>query len=322
MIRPVLEGQCADAAVQMAPMRWKRAALIGGLLGLIPQAWMLTEGTWNPLRWGRLSDFYDEQARALLDGTFAMDQRILGIESFARGDQHFMYFGPVPALLRLPFVTFTRSLDGQLAAVSMFSALIVLMAATMHLGWRLRQRVLLGDVSEPTVDVSRIESVGVALTMFSIVGASSLLYASSRTWIYHEAILWGSALTMAAIAVLLVWMDTDDINSRQSHRLLVLTSSLTMLALLTRPSVAGGALAALGLVMAKPMVDFVIRGRRGGAGQHSVHPCYRAQIDRPDLCPDVSSVERPDRQLQHRELVEIPAATRRALRPTGLHAPH
>lgn len=278
MIRPVLEGQCADAAVQMAPMRWKRAALIGGLLGLIPQAWMLTEGTWNPLRWGRLSDFYDEQARALLDGTFAMDQRILGIESFARGDQHFMYFGPVPALLRLPFVTFTRSLDGQLAAVSMFSALIVLMAATMHLGWRLRQRVLLGDVSEPTVDVSRIESVGVALTMFSIVGASSLLYASSRTWIYHEAILWGSALTMAAIAVLLVWMDTDDINSRQSHRLLVLTSSLTMLALLTRPSVAGGALAALGLVMAKPMVDFVIRGRRGGAGSTVSTPAIEPRL--------------------------------------------
>ena len=184
------------------------------------------------------------------------------------------------------------------------------------------QRVLLGDVSEPTVDVSRIESVGVALTMFSIVGASSLLYASSRTWIYHEAILWGSALTMAAIAVLLVWMDTDDINSRQSHRLLVLTSSLTMLALLTRPSVAGGALAALGLVMAKPMVDFVIRGRRGGAGSTVSTPAIEPRLTGLTFVLMSAALSAPIVSYSIVNWLKFPAATRRALRPTGLHAPH
>ena len=225
---------------------------------------MLTAGSWNPLRWGRQSDFYDVQARALLDGTFAMDQRVLGIESFARGDQHFMYFGPVPALLRIPFVAFTRSLDGRLAAISMFGALLVILFAVVAIGWSLRQRVR-PDSDQDGAVVSWFESAGVALTTFAIVGGSSLLYASSRTWVYHEAILWGVALTLATIAVLLRWLDVDDINGGRSHLLLLATSGLATLALLTRPSVAGGALAAFGLIAAQLLVrTWWHRRRRSG----------------------------------------------------------
>lgn len=210
---------------------------------------MLTAGTWDPLRWVRQSDFYDAQARALLNGTLAIDQRVLGIESFARGDQRYMYFGPVPALLRMPVVAVTRSLDGRLAAISMFCALIVTLWAVMQLGWNIRRRVVSRDGEHDAASVSRIESVMVGITMFAIVGASSLLYASARTWVYHEAIAWGVALTLVTIVALLAWIDVDDINSRRAHLLVATTSVCAMLALLTRPSVAGGALAALGLIV-------------------------------------------------------------------------
>ncbi len=239
--------------------RWNRSAATGGLAGLLLQVWMLTAGTGDFLRWGRQSDFYDVQARALLDGTLAMDQRVLGIESFARGDQHFMYFGPVPALLRLPVVAFTRGLDGRLAALSMLAALGVMLVAVMRLGWRLRQRIAVaGDTSSDT-GVSRFESLAVGLTMFAIVGGSSLLYASSRTWVYHEAILWGVALTLASLAALLAWCEIDDLNSWPAHQLMIGASTLAMLALLTRPSVAGGALAALALAAVTAVVTAPIR---------------------------------------------------------------
>ena len=217
---------------------------------------MLTAGSWDLLRWGRQSDFYDVQARSLLNGTFAMDQRVLGIESFARGDQHFMYFGPVPALLRLPFITFARQLDGRLAAISMLLALGVTLVALLSLGWRLRRRVVTADDRL----ISRFESVSVALTFFAMIGGSSLLYASSRTWVYHEAILWGVALTLASLAFLLAWLD------HRSSWLLVGASAFAMLAILTRPSVGGGALAAMGLVAGRELLAMLPGDRRRDAG--------------------------------------------------------
>ena len=237
--------------------RWRRGASAGASVGLVLQVWMLTAGSWNPLRWGRQSDFYEVQARALLDGTLAMDQRVLGIESFARGDQHYMYFGPVPALLRLPVVAVTRSFDGRLAAISMLCALVVIFVTVRWIGWNLRRRAVPGHQA-----VSLLETMAVGLVMLSVIGGSSLLYASARTAIYHEAILWGVALTLAAIAALLAWLDVDDVNAMRAHRLMLLTSVFTMLAMLTRPSVAGGALAALGLVAAKVVIDRLPRHRR------------------------------------------------------------
>lgn len=251
-----------------------RAGTVGGIAGLLLQTWVLTAGTWQLFAWQRQSDFYDVQARSILDGTLAMDQRVLGIESFAHDGRHFMYFGPIPSLLRLPVVAITRSFDGRLSAASMLVALVVILATVLRMGWRIRCRVIAavpaddptsGDDPDDDADddpdqdpdhdvlgdvaaVSRLEAVAFGATTFAIVGASSLVYASSRTWVYHEAILWGVALTLASIAALLVWIDVDDVNSRQSHLWIAATSALAMLALLTRPSVAGGALASFGLI--------------------------------------------------------------------------
>jgi hypothetical protein len=177
-----------------------------------------------------------------------------------------MYFGPVPALLRFPFVAFTRQLDGRLAAISMLLALGVTMVALLSLGWRLRQRVVTAEDEA----ISRFESVSVALTFFAMIGGSSLLYASSRTWVYHEAILWGVALTLVSLAFLLAWLD------HRSSRLLVGASAFAMLAILTRPSVGGGALAALGLVAGREMLALHTHRRRGRPDDNEGHDTDRS----------------------------------------------
>ena len=230
--RPEPCGAVADR------QRWFRGAGLGGVLALGLQYWMLTAGTWNPLRWDRGADFYDVQARSILHGTLAMDQRVLGIEAFGRGDDVYMYFGPVPALLRMPIVGFTQRFDGRLGAMSMLLALVVTLAVVAPMAWRIRTR-LLDDRA-----TSRWEVVGAGGLMFMILGGSSLLFALSRTWVYHEAIVWGVALTMASYAALLLWLDGN------GRRFLGWASIAAVLAMLTRPSIGGGAVAALGAVAA------------------------------------------------------------------------
>ncbi len=230
--RPPQVGEAADRR------RWYRSARIGGAVALLLHSWMLTAGTWNFLRWERSAEFHEGQARAILNGSLAMDLRVLGIESFARGPNAYMYFGPVPSTYRLPIVAFTRTLDGRLSSISMLVALFAIVGVVIGLAWRMRCRVL---ASKP---VSRGEAVGAAGLVFLVVGGSSLMYASSRTWVYHEAIHWGAAYTLASYSALLLWLQY------RSRRFLVWASVLATLAFLTRASVAGGTVVALSVVLA------------------------------------------------------------------------
>ena len=218
--------------------RWLRGARLGGAAALLLHTWMLTAGTWNLLRWERSADFHEAQARAILNGSLAMDLRVLGIESFARGDNAYMYFGPVPSAYRLPIVGLTRHFDGRLSTISMLVALFVIVPVVIGLAWRMRCRVL------PTTAVSRAEVAGAGALIFLVVGGSSLMYASSRTWVYHEAIHWGAAYTLASYSALLLWLQYG------ARRFLAWASLLATLAFLTRASVAGGAVVALAAVLA------------------------------------------------------------------------
>ena len=229
--RPPTVGDSTDRR------RWLRGARIGGAFALLLQIWMLTAGTWNLLRWERSADFYEGQARSILGASLAMDERVLGIEGFARGPNWYMYFGPVPAAFRIPFVALTHRLDGRLSAISMLLALAVVVAAVNSLGWRLRNR-LLGDQR-----VSRAEAAGAAGLIFMVVGGSCLLFLSSRTWVYHEAIMWGVAFTMASFAAMLLWFDYG------SRRFLIWASIFATLAMHRRASVAIGAVLAMGALV-------------------------------------------------------------------------
>lgn len=229
----------AEPAARPGRRRWQRSAWTGGALGLVLQFWMLTAGTWNLLRWERTGDFYDAQARSLLHGRLAVDERILGIESFARDGETYMYFGPVPALLRIPVIALTNRLDGRLSALSMLLALTLILGAIVALGWRLRE-LIRGDRS-----VGRAEAASAFLVGFGAIGASSLVFAASRTWVYHEAIMWGVALTLWSWIALLRWLH------HEGRWWLAAATGLAALAMLTRPSVGGAAVAALGWVVVR-----------------------------------------------------------------------
>ena len=75
-------------------------------LTLLNYRWDL-ERTANPL--GYASNFFDAQGRALLDGHLFVPAGSLGIEGFVQRGHEYMYFAPLPALLRIPVLMTTTS---------------------------------------------------------------------------------------------------------------------------------------------------------------------------------------------------------------------
>ena len=103
---PVNEGrESADAAAETSGRhRFRRAALVSGLLGALVFFWMVNAGQLNPFHAERFGNFYDVQAHSLLHLHWDVPAKQVAFEGFLVDGKTYVYFGPVPALLRLPVV--------------------------------------------------------------------------------------------------------------------------------------------------------------------------------------------------------------------------
>ena len=228
----------ADQAAADARRRFRRAALIGGLFALVVFYWMVNAGQLNPFHAERFGNFYDIQAHSLLERRWDVPAEEVAFEGFLIDGKTYLYFGPVPALLRLPVVAITDSLDGRLTQVSMLVALAVALVFVTRLSWRIRGLVR-GDAP-----VTRLELWAIGSYVFLIATGSVVFFLASRAFVYHETELWGAALALAAYdAILGVLLEP-------SRRWIVLASFWATAAFLTRVTVGTGPLIALGIVLA------------------------------------------------------------------------
>jgi hypothetical protein len=117
----------------------------------------------------------------------------------------------------------------------MLLGLAVLLAAAAALHWRVRGFV------RPARPVDRAETWAVFLLQLAL-GAGVPLYLASRPVVYHEAELWGAALSVAALVAIL------DVVRAPTGRSLVWAGLATALALNTRFSVGMGPVLALALL--------------------------------------------------------------------------
>lgn len=217
-------------------VRYLLSCAVGSLLGGLAFTWMLTAGNWHIFQWQKLGSFYDAQAHSLLNGHWDVPQKILGIESFTVEGKSYLYQGPVPALLRLPIVAFGDRLDGRLTQLSMLVAYVVIMCVITQLSWRLR------EIFRPRAPMTLGECLGMGAFLFLLGGGSSLLYIASRAWVYHEALIWGVAFSLAATNSMLGHLTKPSWRSRLTLCL------LTTAALMTRASIGIGPLIGLGLI--------------------------------------------------------------------------
>ena len=229
--------------------RFAVACAAGGVLALVVLAWFATtrQGVFGSVQ---LGDFYETQARSWLHGRWDAAPNAYLFERFAVGGKYYTYFGPWPALLRLPFVAVTDSLDGKLSAVSVVLACSVLLVGVAGLSWEAR-RAWRGDAM-PTV---REQLLAGGLVLLAGVG-TTLVFLAGWTAVYHEAILWG-----VAWAVVSFWLLIRHLRAGRPLDL-VLASVAAASSLLSRGSVGLGPIVAIGLVAAARGVDFV--RRRGG----------------------------------------------------------
>lgn len=217
--------------------RYGRGFAIGAVLAGIVFFVMITEGT---LDVGHTvpytADFYDVQAHRLLEGQLSMPKPVLGIEGYVHDGKSYMYFGPFPAMLRLPTAALTDSLDGHTAVASMSVAFIVAMAALGRISWRVRRW------TRGVAGVDSWDEVLAGATAFVLGVGTTVIFLGLGPYVYHEASLWGIGLALAAFEVILAWVE------RPRARLVALASVLTLLSLLSRLAVGLGPAAALGLL--------------------------------------------------------------------------
>jgi hypothetical protein len=227
----------------------------GIVVSLVVFAWVVTAQSWNFFRSLPFSNFYDVQARSLLAGHFYMSARVLWIEGY-RVDHHtYMYYGPVPALLRMPVLLFTHRFDGRLTEVSLMAAFVVALVAVSRLVWKARLLI------RGTSAVGWGEAVLSGAWVAAIGLGSVLLFLGANIQVYNEAELWGAALTLCALDAIVGFVIAP------SGARVGLCCLFATLAVMTRGSVGASAVAALALMALGHGVLWTLRrveARRGG----------------------------------------------------------
>ena len=106
-----------DAPAPPVPSARRRYALVWTVAGAVATVfffWLITAGTGKVLVEERVGNFHDTQVRAWLDGRWDVPPEVVTIEGFVTDGRTYLYFGPVPALLRLPLMAATDAFDGRL----------------------------------------------------------------------------------------------------------------------------------------------------------------------------------------------------------------
>lgn len=168
-----------------------------------------TAWTFNPLRTPysgqTFSNFFEAQARAFLKGNLALEKGELGIEAFVRDGADYMYFGPLLAMFRIPFVAL-EFLEGRLTAISLLVGTLVFYLQAI----KLFDIVL--ELVHPNGRQSSRERWFRIGWRASVATGTVILTLLAIPWVYHEAHLWSAALFLALLNQMLRF---EDMNRRQ-----------------------------------------------------------------------------------------------------------
>ncbi len=180
-------GWFSAAAVHRA---WRHRWFLGTSAVLtLGFAWVVTLGTFRLNEHEIFGNFYDYQAASLLQGRLDVPEEGIGGEAFEAKGKLYGYFGPTPALLRLPFVA------SGLAFGNLSRAAMLLYFGMTLAGAYLLVREALRFIGETDPDPVPSRMATVILLTASGWG-STVLFLASRSLIFHEAILGGIAFAL------------------------------------------------------------------------------------------------------------------------------
>ena len=223
------------AAPFLDRFRWDWLALAFSLLLL---AWIVTGGDWDFFpQAGFLESFYDAQAQSLLDGRIDVPQEAIATEAFMRHGKAYGYFGPTPALMRLPLQLLLPGMYGRWGRVSMLLASAFTLGLLLLLMPRLESRF-------PLAGGPRLRNLLRAVLILGAAIGSTNFFVSAERKVYQESIIWGSALAFAAAVFLACYL------MHHKAKWLALACAAALLAFLARVSSGVGPLVSLFLLEA------------------------------------------------------------------------
>ncbi|MEX0768718.1 MAG: hypothetical protein WD029_09620 [Microthrixaceae bacterium] len=241
-----LRAEHDDADIKAAYFALRRrflgAAILGAFLSVVIFLGVMQASRQTLLDQDLLGNFYDGQAQALLDGRMNVDPDVPGFEGFRIGEETHIYQGILPAVMRMPILALSSRFEGRLTGLSMLMAFSIAIGCLIAMAWRVRC-LMRGAVAMRTV-----ETFCTAVVSFGTAG-SSMLFLSSTTWVYHEALLWGAAMCVGSFTALIYFMAPVEA-TKPGARLgsLLLAVLLAACAVNTRSSIGLGPLAALGFL--------------------------------------------------------------------------
>lgn len=235
-------GYAGDAAVERY-VRW-----VGGAGAAVTALWLWFQ--LDVLDQRIFGNFYDLQARALLDGHWDVPAGSLGNEAFQVRGQEYLYNPPGPSLLRMPVMLVTDRFDGRLTVLSMFLAWLLTVVLFSLLIWRVR-RLLRG-----TAPLPRWEAAGYAGLLVACTAGTGLLYLASIPWIFHEVYTWAVPMAVGVAFALL------EVLRRRGAAGLVAAGLFTLGAVMTRAT--AGYACGLGVLA---VAAWFASGRAGAAAR-------------------------------------------------------
>ena len=222
----------------MPPAPWKWPAirwdwLVAGFT-LVLLCRVVTDGDWNLFHQpGYLETFYDAQAQSLLHGRIDVAKDAIDREAFVRQGKYYGYFGPTPALARIPLNLILPGMYGRWSRFSMWLGSAVILASLLLLFRRLEELLQLKGKLWGWLRGT--------LTVAVVLGSTNIFLAVESK-VYQEAILWGSALALAHAVCLLCFL------LEPKGKWLALACASAFLSFFARVSSGAGAMLALLIV--------------------------------------------------------------------------
>ena len=160
-------------------------------VGLIVLMWLfVTTGGSQIFVHEILGSAYDSQAEHFLRGDVGVDPDDIRHESMIVGGKTRMYFGPLPALVRMPLSFLCPKCRGTWSRLSGFCAAVI---ALVSFGRLVADALRKGSLSRGAREVVA------AACLVGFVLASPLLLLLGNLSIYNEAVVWGFALSISAL---------------------------------------------------------------------------------------------------------------------------
>jgi hypothetical protein len=182
-------GMNAKAAGAVRALRKHTCFVSAAFVAALVFAYFVTDGDFNFNFPESFGNFYDFQAAGLLHGHIDVPPEAIPNEAFVVHGRDYGYFGPTPALMRIPFVTIDLAF-GKLSRVFMLLDYLGCLVFA-YLILRMAVRILRGENAAPS-------RWSIVLLVVNAGLGSTLLFLGSRAYIYHEAILCGAVFALAA----------------------------------------------------------------------------------------------------------------------------